>query len=132
MTCSGILSRRTLITAAIGLQLIPVSAFASNAGINAQFNDVLVTACRGLGCIETIGKACQRILGAEASAERLAYLLADDIQSAGGDCSSIGAVHQGLRNTCREDFRVGKIIEVDGWMLSVTEVRAYALSAILS
>ena len=132
MTCSGILSRRTVIASAIALQVIPVSALASTALINARPNDVLIAACLALGCVEPIRNACKRVLGADGSAERLAALLVDNLRSAGGDCSSITAVQQALREQCREDFRVGKIVEVDGWILSVTEVRAYALTAILA
>lgn len=35
---------------------------------------------------------------------------------------------QAIRRQSREDFRTGQIVKVDGWMLSLTEARLYALS----
>lgn len=36
-----------------------------------------------------------------------------------------------IRDRSRADFRDDRIVGVDGWMLSLTEVRVYALAALL-
>jgi hypothetical protein len=38
-------------------------------------------------------------------------------------------VHGWLRSRIREDFRAGRTITVDGWVLASTEVKLYALAA---
>jgi hypothetical protein len=58
-------------------------------------------------------------------------MLLGDVQVAGGDCSSARALAQAIRELSRDDFRCGRIVTVDGWMLSLTETRAYALAALL-
>jgi hypothetical protein len=43
-----------------------------------------------------------------------------------------GALRSALQNQVKKDFAAGKIITVDGWILSVTEVRQCALFSILN
>lgn len=94
--------------------------------------EMVAVACSGWRHPETIGKACLAALPAvEASQGSLARLLLGDAQTAGGDCSSARALAQAIRELSRDDFRCGRIVTVDGWMLSLTETRAYALATLL-
>lgn len=94
--------------------------------------EMVAAACSGWRYPETIGKACLAALPAvEASKVSLARMLLGDVQAAGGDCSSARALAQAIRELSRDDFRCGRIVTVDGWMLSLTETRVYALAALL-
>jgi len=94
--------------------------------------DMVAAACSGWRYPETIGKACLAALPAvEASKEPLTRVLLGDVQAAGGDCSSARALAQAIRELSRDDFRCGRLATVDGWMLSLTETRVYALAALL-
>jgi hypothetical protein len=82
---------------------------------------------------KTIGKACLNALPAvEASPGCLTRAIFGDMRDAGGDCQSAGALAQSIRQRSQDDFRDGRIVTVDGWMLSLTETRVYALAALHS
>jgi hypothetical protein len=90
----------------------------------------LLAVCSELGPSSTIGKACLEALPAtETSAASLARIILGE--SDGTDCSSAGALARSIRERSRHDFREGRIVTVDGWMLSLTETRVYALAALL-
>ena len=87
--------------------------------------------CSESGCPGRIGKACLKALpDIEASKASLRRLVLGDLRVAGGDCSSASALAQAVREQSRDDFRAGRIMTVDGWMLSLTETRVYALAAL--
>jgi hypothetical protein len=84
----------------------------------------------GLGYSRTIGEACLKALPAvEASKGCLTRAIFGDMLDGGGGCWS--ALAQAIRERSRDDFRDGRIVTVDGWMLSLTETRLYALAALL-
>jgi hypothetical protein len=58
-------------------------------------------------------------------------MILEDVKAAGLDCSSASALAYAIRELSRDDFRRGRIVTVDGWMLSLTETRVYALAALL-
>jgi hypothetical protein len=92
--------------------------------------EMVAAACSGWGYPETIGKACLAALPAvETSKGSLTRMLLGDVQAAGGDCSSARTLARAIRELSRDDFRCGRIVTVGGWMLSLTETRAYALAA---
>jgi len=39
---------------------------------------------------------------------------------------------QAIKERSRTDFRDGRVVTVDGWILSLTETRVYALAALLN
>jgi hypothetical protein len=45
--------------------------------------------------------------------------------------ASTGALAQAIGQRSRDDFRDGRIVIVDGWMLSLTETRLYALATLM-
>ncbi len=96
--------------------------------------DAVITFCSTLHCPERIGDACLRALPAsEASPDHLARLiLAKLITTNKGDCTSVGALRRLVRERSQDDFGRDRTVNVDGWMLSLTETRIYALSALLA
>jgi hypothetical protein len=133
MTGATCLSRRALFAATIGVGVAQLVECATGlaAAQHHHATDAearLITACLSLDCTESIQNACERALS-EASAVRLVALILDDLIAAGRDCSSIAAIRRALRFQSRKDFAKGEVIEVEGWLLSLTEVRAYALCA---
>src|SRR5712671_5009683 len=94
--------------------------------------DNLVTLCSDLRCAGPIGKACLRALPeTEMSLERLAPLILIEVSSNNRDLSSVIGLRQAVREQTRYDFRDEKILNVDGWILSLTESRVYAMAALL-
>ena len=125
----AMLSRRNLITAAIGAGAAWLGGRASS--LAACSDRALAAMSLDLGCPGTIGRACLRALPAiEASPEDLTRLILADISSADGDCSSVVRLRHSVRARSRDDFRDGKIVIVDGWVLSLTEARVYALAGL--
>ncbi len=86
--------------------------------------------CSDLGCPGRIGKACLKSLpDIETSKETLQRLIVGDLRVAGRDCTSASTLAHAIREQSRDDFRDGRIVTVDGWMLSLTETRVYAFAA---
>ena len=94
--------------------------------------DNLAKLCSDLRCAGPIGKACLRALPeTEMSLERLAPLILREVSSSNRDLSSVIGLRQAVREQTRYDFRDEKILNVDGWILSLTESRVYAMAALL-
>lgn len=95
--------------------------------------DQLIVACRGLQCPESIGAACRQAIDPSGSAANdLQRLILADIASAGLDCGSLAAMRRALRERSRQDFAAGRTRSIEGWVLSATEIRAYALASHLT
>jgi hypothetical protein len=95
--------------------------------------EALIAWCSRLSHPQTLGKACLEALPAiETSIAGLTRLVLDGMEAADGDRWAARALAQAVRDRSREDFREGRIVNVDGWMLSLTETRVYALAALLS
>lgn len=94
--------------------------------------NTLAAVCAEFGCAPAIGQTCLAALPAgEASTAALARRLLEGTQLGGVAGSSAGALVQMIRARSRDDFRDGRVVTVDGWMLSLTETRVYALAALL-
>jgi hypothetical protein len=63
----------------------------------------------------------------ETSKEELTRLVLEDMHAA----KTGRALAYAIRERSRNDFREGRIAIVDGWILSLTETRVYALTALL-
>jgi hypothetical protein len=131
----AMLSRRSLITTAIGggaAWLIGgVSFLASYCGRAGSMSasSTFADFWADLGYSRTIGEACLKALPAvEATKGCLSRAVFGDTRDGGGDCLSA----QAIRERSRDDFRDGRIVTVEGWMLSLTETRVYALAALLA
>jgi hypothetical protein len=139
MKARAVLSRRSLMTTAIGggaawllggvWFLVSCRGRAGSVSGSSTFADFWAE----LGYSRTIGEACLKALPAvEASKRYLSRAVFGDTQDGGGDCLSARALAQAIRERSRDDFRDGRIVIVDGWMLSLTETRLYALAALLA
>jgi hypothetical protein len=139
MTPRAVLRRRGLITAAIGGGVTWLGGrmlflVAGGGRVRSMSGSgTLVALCSDLSYPRTIGKACLETLPPiEASKAALTRVILADIRATGRDGSSASALAHIIRDQSRDDFRDGRIVTVDGWMLSLTETRIYALAALLS
>jgi hypothetical protein len=80
-----------------------------------------------------IGRVCLNALPKEENTGREIWnkLLADALCET-GPIKSPEAMRRRIANRVRRDFAKGAIIDVDGWLLSVTEARVYALISLSS
>ena len=79
----------------------------------------------------TIGKACLEALPAtENSRDALTRAILGDMREADRDYPSARALARSIMERSRDDFRDGRVVSVDGWILSLTETRVYALAAL--
>ena len=78
---------------------------------------------------QLLGRAYLRLTPAEASAETLTTLLLGDSRLALEDKTAVLAR---LRALARDDFRLGRTTNVEGWLLAVTEARIAALVSLHS
>jgi hypothetical protein len=93
----------------------------------------LAAVCAASGCSREIGGACLRALPAgERSHRQLARLIIADFSAGAVDCRSPDAIRRALREQGRADFAGGRIVSIDGWMLSLTETRVYALAELIA
>ena len=94
----------------------------------------LAAFCSALRSPQAIAEACLRVLPpSEASPGHLARLILADLSTTNcGDCTSVAALRHAVKERSQDDFGHGRIVYVEGWMLSLTETRVYALSALLA
>jgi hypothetical protein len=82
----------------------------------------------GAGPVRAIGARYRTMQGAERDSEALRRaILASRPMSA----RLFGVAEPSLATLVREDFEQGRIVVVDGWILSVTEARQCALFSLL-
>jgi hypothetical protein len=123
------LSRRDILTTTIGVAIahlgVPIVRSNCVAGL-------LEALCADLPCAEWIGTACTRALvPEEATSERLALQIMADLSTIDRNCTSIGSLKQVVRKQIQDEFHSGKVVDVDGWLFSLTEARIYALTVLL-
>src|SRR5205085_2275870 len=81
-----------------------------------------------LPCSERLGHACLRVLeNREISSSNLAQLIIAELDLKAIDYS-VPRIRKGLRQRIGMDFEQMKIVDVDGWCLSLTETRLYAIA----
>jgi len=91
----------------------------------------LAAFCSDLSSPHTIGRACLEALPEmERSSRSLSRTLLEQVASASSGCSSLLALRHSIREENRADFNRGNIVDVDGWILSLTEARLYALGSL--
>lgn len=133
-----VISRRRLVATAVSGAVAwlggSVSTFAAQAVGTYSivgYNE-LMALCAGLRCPKAIGEACLLALPApERSRSTLARTILADVRPARASRSSPDALAQVIRTRSRADFQESKVAAVDGWVLSLTETRVYALAVSL-
>jgi hypothetical protein len=128
--------RRLIVTtlAAAAAWLGGMPSFAARGRQTRSLSDAntLAAVCAEFGCTAAIGQTCLAALPAsEASTAALSRRLLEGTQLAATAGPSAGALVEMIRARSRNDFRDGRVVTVDGWMLSLTETRVYALAALL-
>ena len=136
MKWTGYWSRRHVIKVSLQLAVCgAVESFLLGGTLAADENVAmhrLASVCAELNCSTTIAKACcQKLALGEYTFVRLSALILDDLSSNGMDSGSRDAIASSLREKSRQDFGREKTVSVDGWILSLTEARTYALTAFL-
>jgi hypothetical protein len=129
--------RRGLIAAAIGGGAAWLSGHAAFLAVGGRRRRSAISPC-GLATLLselcysiTIGNACLEALPAtENSKDALTRAILGDMREADRDYSSARALTRAVMEGSRNDFRDGRIVNVDGWMLSLTETRIYALAVL--
>jgi hypothetical protein len=132
-----IISRRSLVATAISGAVAWLGGYlsfpAAHAGCKfpiAGYGELIVL-CLGLRCPRTIGKACLLALAVPENARApLARTILADVRSV--DLSLPELLARAIRERSRADFCEGRVVTVDGWILSLPETRVYALAALLS
>jgi hypothetical protein len=132
------ISRRSLfgtaisgVVACLGGHLSFLAARAGFTYSTAGYSE-LAALCSGLGCPRAIGKSCLLVLPArESTRSSLARIILADVRPQGENRSPPDLLAQAIRERGRADFREGRVVSVDGWILSLTETRIYALAALL-
>lgn len=138
MMTRPILRRRSLIATATSGAVAWLGAYASflpgHAGRAYSISGYseLIALCSDLRCPKTIGKACLLALpAAESTLSSLAQTVLSDVRLVGGDHPPRDMLAQAIKEQSRTDFRDGRVVTVDGWVLSLTETRVYALTVLL-
>ena len=133
-----IISRRSLISTAISGAVawlggyVPYLTAHAGCVYSIPGYSELIALCSDLRCPRAIGKACLLALPApESTRSSLARAILADARTAGQNRSSPDVLAQVVRDRSRADFRAGRVVTVDGWILSLTETRIYALAALL-
>jgi hypothetical protein len=127
------LSRRGLIEAAIGAGVAWLERWSPICldGCALPGFRRLAAFCSDLGYPHTIGRAClQALPQMERSSRSLSRTLLEQVASASSGCSSLLALRHSIREVSRADFDRGNVVDVDGWILSLTEARLYALGSL--
>ena len=128
-------SRRHLITAAIGASAALCVPRLSTRGVRAASvsgYSNLIAYCTDLRCPEPVGLECLLTLPSTVTLGRLAReILASLPAGEGVSVSAIGLSHL-IRKASRTDFENVRVLYVNGWMLSLTETRVYALAALIT
>jgi hypothetical protein len=132
------ISRRRLLGAALGGGAVALAACSRPWRGLVRFvePDVaarLAGAFHNRGSASVVGRRYLDARGGPPSVTRLA----DDVAAAvrGGRPAIVDAdddgLHELLADAVRSDFRSDRVVDVDGWILSATEARLYALTALV-
>lgn len=127
------ISRRSLFATAIsgtvtwlaGYPFLPSDA-------RRAYDSELITLCSRLRCPATVRRACLHVFPAsEGTRSSLARAILADIEMAPRKRAGSDETAQAFSERSRTDFQDGRIVTVEGWILSLTETRVYALAALL-
>lgn len=82
--------------------------------------------------VDAVGRAYRSAHPEEDDAETLGHLLLAEGDRSSSDVPSDHPLQARLQQQVRADFAAGRTVQLDGWILSVTEARQCALYSILS
>jgi hypothetical protein len=93
---------------------------------------LLYTLFPDLGHVRTLSQACLRFFPTLISADRLYAWIAPAGRVEIENVSAIAELRRSIRQRVRRDFAVDDTVQVDGWVLSITELRLYALAELIA
>ena len=107
-----------------GAQLLP------NAGTACA---QLISIFKNFGGVSEIGLACIKSIGHEiVSPTQLAEAIMRDVQYDEKTLKMPNVLRERICDRVRVDFAENAVVNIDGWILSVTEVRLYSLLTLLA
>jgi hypothetical protein len=80
----------------------------------------------------TLGRACLRFFPTTVSADRLYAWIVPAARPEIENAAAIAELQRSIRQRVRRDFAADDTVRVDGWVLSITELRLYALAALIA
>ena len=80
----------------------------------------------------TLSRACLRFFPTTVSADRLFAWIVPADRSNTENAAKIAELRRSIRQRVRRDFASDETVQVDGWVLSITELRLYALAALIA
>ena len=123
LTC---FSLGTIATPWVGSQLNPQRDTPLEAAIEAE----LLSLFSSLESAKFIGKAYLKTASQSFDRHQFLAELCTHCQNTGDSAQNTEQVRSWLRSRQQQDFAEGRIVELDGWMLSETEVKRCALAAL--
>jgi hypothetical protein len=82
--------------------------------------------------VGTLSRACLRSFPTAASADQLYAWIVPAGRPDTENAVTIAELRRSIRQRVRRDFDVDDTVQIDGWMLSITEQRMYALAALIT
>jgi hypothetical protein len=79
-----------------------------------------------------LSRACLRFFPTTVSADRLYAWIVPRDRSEIENAATIAELRRSIGQRVRRDFAVDDTVQVDGWVLSITELRLYALAALIA
>lgn len=134
---AAILTRRAFLRmtcAIVAIRSTPLpDLFADNNGYRNPLASKLVGFFQDKESAGAVGREYLRIAPVEADTLELTELICAGRRERYTELSgaSMGKVRRMLLHQQREDFEKGRIVNVQGWILSQTEARLYALAALV-
>jgi hypothetical protein len=129
------LSRRDALAGGI-LSAIAVSGAgrvaAGTAASTTPDGSLLYTLFPDLRNVRTLSRACLRSFPTTASADQLYAWIVPAGRSDAENVMTIAELRRSIRQRVRRDFDVDDTVQIDGWVLSITELRMYALAALIT
>lgn len=128
------LRRRTLVAAALGGRVVWFRKWPTffTYQPEAPEHEVLAGLCLQLDCPERIGETCRQALPlAESTRSALMRILITEARAANDGQFPDEDLAPALRRRSGDDFHRGRVVSVNGWVLSLTEARLYALASLI-
>jgi hypothetical protein len=82
--------------------------------------------------VPTLSRACLRLFPTTVSADRLYASIVPADRLNIETVASVAELRRSMRQRVQRDFDADDTVQVNGWVLSITELRLYALAALIA
>jgi hypothetical protein len=93
---------------------------------------LLYTLFPDLRHVPTLSRACLRLFPTTVSADRLYASIVPADRLSIENVASVAELRRSIRQRVQRDFDADDTVHVNGWVLSITELRLYALAALIA